>query len=476
MLANFFAEALDYTSTPLGIAALVVFAVAYVMVVLEDVIHLRKSKPVVIAAGVIWIFVALSLGGLEGEQLTQAYAGHKWIPPDNPPPSAGHLLETMVLHHISEYAALFLFLMVAMTYISAIAERNVFLRINAWLVSAGFGLRTIFWTTGALSFVISPIADNLTTALLMGAVVVTVGGKNIGFISLACCNVVIAANAGGAFSPFGDITTLMVWAAQKVDTFEFLSIFFPSLVNWLVPAAVMVLFVPRSKPDPLKESVELKPGWWIVTLMFLCTIATAVTFHMVLHLPPFLGMTSGLGYFFIYGYWRRLHERRMKMAEPLDVLRNVADVEWDTMLFFFGVIMCVGGLKELGFLQIAAQEMYAGWGATNANIAVGGISAVLDNVPVMFAVLGMDPDMGAGFEGELKEHMAHYQWLLITLTAGVGGSMLSVGSAAGVALMGTAHGKYTFTSHLKWMPIIGVGYAASIYCHYLLNHPGTGTH
>ena len=120
------------------------------------------------------------------------------------------MLANRVKHHVADFAELFLFLMVAMTYISAIAERNVFLRINAWLVSAGFGLRAIFWTTGVLAFVISPVADNLTTALLMGAVVTTVGRGNPKFLALACINVVVAANAGGAFSPFGDITTLMV--------------------------------------------------------------------------------------------------------------------------------------------------------------------------------------------------------------------------------------------------------------------------
>ena len=476
-------DSLDFTASPLGVAAIIVFCVAYLMVVSEDLIKLRKSKPVVIAAGIIWIHVALALASLSPEGVHQAYDAHAWIPEEAS--TAAHLLELLVMHHVGDFAAIFLFLMVAMTYISAIAERNVFLRINAWLVSAGFGLRTVFWTTGALSFVISPVADNLTTALLMGAVVVTVGGGNQKFIAAACANVVIAANAGGAFSPFGDITTLMVWAAGKVETGQFLAIFVPSLVNWLVPAAFMVFFIPKSKPEPLKKAVELKDGWWLVVLLFLATIGTAVTFHSVLHLPPFLGMTTGLGYFFIYGFWRRLKDVRMQKAEPVDVLKNVADVEWDTMLFFFGVIMCVGGLKELGFLEIAAQGMYEGWGPYMANIAVGVISAVLDNVPVMFAVLGMDPSMAtvegvrqmteatltADQEALLLQEMDLFQWLLITLTAGVGGSLLSVGSAAGVALMGTAHGKYTFVSHLKWFPAILVGYAAAIWVHHLLNYP-----
>lgn len=438
-------SSIDLTGNQFGLVGLGIFVVAYALVVTEDLIHLRKSKPVILAAGLIWICTALAYSTVEGVEST--------------------FLEKQSLHHVSEFGALFLFLMVAMTYISAIAERNVFLRINAWLVSAGYGLRTIFWVTGALAFVISPIADNLTTALLMGAVVVTVGRGNPKFIALACTNVVVAANAGGAFSPFGDITTLMVWQKGKVQTLEFMAILVPSLVNWLIPAVVMMFAVPKKRPEPVTENVELKQGWLIVIVLFLCTIATAVSFHMFLHLPPFLGMTTGLTYFMLYGYWRRMAARKYEKAEPVDVLKNVAEVEWDTLLFFFGVIMCVGGLSELGYLRITSEYLYGELGATTANIGVGVASAVLDNVPVMFAVLGMDPVMSTDPAESL------YQWLLVTLTAGVGGSMLSVGSAAGVALMGSARGSYTFTAHLKWAPVVALGYVGSIYVHYLLNAP-----
>jgi len=445
----------DFTGHALGLAALVAFVLAYALVVSEDVIKLRKSKPVILAAGLIWVFVAFIYTqwghstAVDLEWLRQHVHDHEVK-------NVGEGIERMVKHHLADFAEIFLFLTVAMTYISAIAERNVFLKLNAWLVSAGFGLRAVFWTTGALAFVISPVADNLTTALLMGAVVITVGRGNKRFISAACANIVVAANAGGAFSPFGDITTLMVWSHQKVDTAEFLMLIPASLVNWLVPAACMHFAVPKAKPEPVTQDAELKPGWLIIIVLFLATIATAVIFHASLGLPPFLGMTTGLAYFFIYGFWRGVVSRRQAMAEPVDVFRNVAEVEWDTLLFFFGVIMCVGGLTELGYLAVASQFMYDGFGPLWSNVAVGGISAVLDNVPVMFAVLAMDPDMDTSM------------WLLVTLTAGVGGSMLSVGSAAGVALMGSAHGIYTFGSHLRWVVPIVLGYAACIAIHLLI--------
>lgn len=434
------AQHTDLTRSPVGLAAIGVFVFAYLLVMAEDLIHLRKSKPVLIAAGLIWILTAIGLGE---------------------PDTLAHRVD----EHVADFAELFLFLMVAMTYISAIAKRHVFLKLNALLVNAGFGLRAIFWTTGGLAFIISPIADNLTTALLMGAVVCTVGRGNTKFIALACTNVVVAANAGGSFSPFGDITTLMVWQAGHVPTFEFLALVPPAIVNWLVPAVLMTFAVPKARPQAVTEDVELQRGWLTVILLFLATIATAVTFHAALHLPPFLGMTTGLGYYMLYGYVSRLQARRYEMAEPVDVFDDVAKVEWDTLLFFFGVLMCVGGLSELGYLAVTSEALYNGLGPTNANIAVGVISAIVDNVPVMFAVLGMDPDMGATPAAET------HQWLLATLAAGVGGSLLSVGSAAGVALMGSAHGQYTFMRHLVWTPAIALGYAASIAVHQLLNLP-----
>lgn len=121
------------------------------------------------------------------------------------------------------------------------------------------------------------------------------------------------------------------------------------------------------------------------------------------------------------------------------------------------MVLCVGALGFIGYLSVASEVMYSQWGATYANVAVGLMSAIVDNIPVMFAVLTMMPDMSAG------------HWLLVTLTAGVGGSLLSIGSAAGVALMGQARGKYTFFGHLKWMPVIALGYAASIFVHMWLN-------
>jgi Na+/H+ antiporter NhaD/arsenite permease-like protein len=153
------------------------------------------------------------------------------------------------------------------------------------------------------------------------------------------------------------------------------------------------------------------------------------------------------------------HDRFLALGDgaPFDIFSKVARAEWDTLLFFYGVVLCVGGLGFIGYLGMISEAMYLNWNPTYANITVGLLSAIVDNIPVMFAVLSMQPDMSTG------------QWLLVTLTAGVGGSLLSVGSAAGVALMGQARGIYTFGAHLKWTPVIALGYVASILAHLWIN-------
>lgn len=437
---------LNLTGSGMGIFALILFVVAYGVVILEEKLHLRKSKPVIVAAGIIWVLVALSYQAL-GK------------------PDHAH---DAISHNLTEYAGLFLFLLSAMTYINALEERNVFLALRCWLVNKGFTLRTVFWMTGLLAFFISPVADNLTTALLMGAVAMAVGGRDTKFIVVACINIVVAANAGGAFSPFGDITTLMVWQKGKLSFFEFFAIFIPSLINWLIPAICMSLAVSKERPEVSGMTVPMKLGAKRIMALFLLTIVTAVSFHNFLNLPPSVGMMLGLGYLSFFAYYLKRVEGRLKSGDnPLDVtghshetfdlFRKIAKAEWDTLLFFYGVILCVGGLGQFGYLATVSGFMYDGLGHTAANVLVGILSAIIDNIPVMFAVLTMDPQM------------SHGQWLLVTLTAGVGGSLLSIGSAAGVALMGSARGIYTFGAHLKWSWAIALGYAASIAAHLFMN-------
>lgn len=318
-----------------------------------------------------------------------------------------------------------------------------------------------------MAFVLSPFLDNLTTALIMCAVVLAAGQGHTKFVNIACVNIVVAANAGGTFSPFGDVTTLMIWQRGILEFQTFLALFVPSLINYLIPASVMSLAVTSAKAIGGGDAVPMKRGAKRIIFLFVCTVGTAVSFHSFLHLPAFLGMMTGLAYLSFFGYYLRKTHVGTPMDQrnygvpgdvaPFDSFREVARVEWDTLLFFFGVIMCVGGLSFIGYLENVSAYFYGELGATIANILVGLLSAVVDNIPIMVAVLEMNPSMDA------------QQWLLVTLTTGVGGSLLSIGSAAGVALKGQARSQYTFFRHLYWSPIIAIGYLTSVWVHMVIN-------
>lgn len=447
---------LDLTYTLPGVIVLTIFLIAYVFVIGEEFLHIRKSKPMLLAAGIIWIVLG-------------------WIYTNHGIPIEA---EEAFNHNLLEYAQLLLFLLVAMTYINAMEERGIFDRIRVWMLSKGMSLRSLFWLTGILAFLISSFANNLTTAMLMCAIVLKVAHDNPKFINIACINIVVAANAGGVFSPFGDITTLMIWQAGLVKFEQFVVLFIPAVVNFMVPALIMSLFISNSKNAPLVDhDITIKRGAKRIILLFFFTIATAVMCHSWLSMPPVLGMMLGLGYLQLLGFYLRFTlpkslQKKRDIAErnndeaalkklgnivPFDVFEKISRAEWDTLLFFYGVVMCVGGLGFMGYLAYVSEAMYTNWEPLYANILVGVLSAIIDNIPVVFAVLSMAPNMDLT------------QWLLVTMTAGVGGSLLSIGSAAGVALMGQTKGVYSFMGHMRWSWAIALGYGLSIYAHLLLN-------
>lgn len=441
-LASVSSDLVMHNAPIIGTFIIVFFVLAYIFVLLEEKINLRKSKPVTVAAGAIWILVVF------------AYT------------QVGRQEEAIVLlrHSLLEYAELMLFLLAAMTYVNAMDDRGMFNALRVKLINTSLSLRSLFWACGGIAFILSPIADNLTTALILGAVCLAVGKGHPKFITLGMINIVVAANAGGAFSPFGDITTLMVWQKGFVDFFSFFTLFIPSLISWVIPAYIMSLVIPKTVPRATKKIARIKYGGKTISLMFLMTIALTVTLHQQLHIPPFIGMMTGLGCLKIFGFFVRRYELRHRpvlLAEdqekPFDIFVSLKNIEWDTLIFFYGIMMCIGGLGAMGYMTSWSGMLYDNLGNTPTHILVGFLSAILGNIPVMFAFLSMEHTHPIG------------QWLLMTLTAGIGGSLLSIGSAAGVALMGQAQGTYTFFSHLKWSWAIMLGYAAGVGAHLIIN-------
>jgi Na+/H+ antiporter NhaD/arsenite permease-like protein len=427
-------EQLHLTTTWVGILSLAVFVIGYYFIATEDKYHINKAKPALLAGTGIFMLIGLyfAINGMDG-----------------------HHLEKEVEHLIVEIAGIFFFLLVAMTYIEAMIDRGVFSALRYNLVSKGYSYTKLFWVTGLLAFFISPVADNLTTALILSTVLLTIDRENKAFLVPSAVNVVVAANAGGAWSPFGDITTLMVWVAGKGDFTEFLFLFPAAILGWGITAFLLSRFVPEGKPPfhDDEEKVDIAEGGKVIIGLFGFTIAMAVVSHQVLHLPAMWGMMFGLAILKMYVY----KINRGPSDTQVNVFSWIAKIENDTLLFFFGILAAVGGLHFLGFLEYFTA-LYSQFGATAVNIGVGFLSAVVDNVPVMSAVLKASPDMGADTQS---------QWMLVTMTAGVGGSLISFGSAAGVGVMGKMHGIYTFASHMKYAWTVLIGYIVSIIVWYV---------
>lgn len=427
-------EQLHLAGTWVGILSLALFVLAYYFIATEDKYLINKAKPALLAGTGIFMLIGLyfAINGIDG-----------------------HQLEEEVEHLIVEIAGIFFFLMVAMTYIEAMIDRGVFSALRYNLVSKGYSYKKLFWVTGVLAFFISPVADNLTTALILSTVLLTIDKENKAFLVPSAINIVVAANAGGAWSPFGDITTLMVWVAEKGEFTEFLFLFPSAILGWGITAFLLSRFVPEGKPPfhADEEKVEIAEGGKQIIGLFALTIAMAVVSHQVLHLPAMWGMMFGLAILKMYVY--RIN--RSASATQLNAFSWIAKIENDTLLFFFGILAAVGGLHFLGFLEYFTA-LYSQFGATAVNIGVGFLSSIVDNVPVMSAVLKADPNMGAD---------AQSQWMLVTMTAGVGGSLISFGSAAGVGVMGKMHGIYTFSSHMKYAWTVLVGYIVSIVIWYV---------
>lgn len=416
----------------LKLVVLILFCVCYILVMFEELIKFKKSEVTIFFSILILIIVAFfSTGNLD-------------------------YINKSLNKFLLEYCELFLFLFVAMIYINSLKKLYFFDFIKELIFSKNLSYKKIYFLTGFLSFFISPIADNLTTALLMTSVILSIECKNTSFINLSCINIVMAANAGGVFSPFGDITTLMIWQSGLLDFFIFFKLFIPAFISFLVPSIIMSFYIPvYEKLESVKPSCakfKLNFDSKCVIFLFLITIFFAVLFQSCFKIPSVFGMMFGLSllqFFFIF--------------KKITLSTQIAQIEWDTLLFFYGIMLCISMLDFVGILKNIADFLYLNNffsfynNHTYANILIGFLSAIIDNIPITFAIINMNLDMNDG------------QWLLLTYTVATGGSLLSIGSAAGIAVMGKAKNNYTFYSHFKWSGVIFIGYICGIILHLILN-------
>jgi len=424
------------TNTLIGYASVLLFIIAYLMISFEEKIEINKAKPALLAGTLIYVFIAWHY----------VYYGLNIAP-----------LQENLHHLIVEIASIYFFLFVAMTYIDSLIERGIFEALKLKLLQKGYNYNKLFWITGFIAFFLSPVADNLTTALVLSTVLLTLEHHNRQFLILGAINIVVAANAGGAWSPFGDITTLMVWTAEKVTFSDFLFLFPASFIGWIVTAYLLSKYLPDGSPSDknntgacnIPEHGTIKRGGIGIAFLGITTIILSVTVHQIFHLPAFWGMMLGLALFGFYSSYLK-----KKYKERIWLYRRMAEVENDTLLFFFGLLAAVSGLSYIGYIAIAAN-VYNVMDPFWVNVMIGVVSAIIDNVPLMFAVLKANPVMDTN------------QWMLITLTAGIGGSLISFGSAAGVGVMGKLRGIYTVGTHMKYAWAVALGYMVSVGIFYL---------
>ena len=276
------AEHASLTTTWIGFVCLAIFVVGYYTIASEEKFHINKSKPALFIGTFMFILIGFyTLLSFMGDAQAEKMAG---------------------LHHhvkelIEEIAEIFFFLFVAMTYIETLINRKVFDTLKYKLVSNGYGYRKLFWLTGTLAFFISPVADNLTTALILSTVLLTIDRNRKEFLVPGAVNIVVAANAGGAWSPFGDITTLMAWQAGKAPFIDFFFIFPSSIGGWLLTAFLLSRFIPNEKPNfdvSSEPVVHMLPGARVVIGLGIFTIFSAVMCEHLFSIPPMWGMLFGL--------------------------------------------------------------------------------------------------------------------------------------------------------------------------------------
>jgi Na+/H+ antiporter NhaD/arsenite permease-like protein len=405
----------------------VLFLVAYAAITLEHKLELGKAGIALLAGALMWILVALH-------------------DPKN------------VQHHLKEVGAdtfgIFIFLFLAMFLVEALTHYHLFDYIRKWLLERNFTERGQFFAVTAAAFGLSAVLDNLTTTIVMLQIAcMFFRGTNL---LVAACGIVVAANSGGAWSPIGDITTVMLWFGDKFQSYEVVKIgFFPALAHWVVAIGLLSRKIQQqgiSDDDTSDVVPNLSRSEKLVIAValgsFLLPLAASA-----LRLPPYVGLLVGVGVVWVLiDVCKRSTSRQTHLDASIDALLKNADSP--SMLFFAGILLTVGGLHALGVLDAVGHYVYGDAPSQKTliagNVTLGLLSAVIDNVPLVAIAMKILNVSEVGM------------WVLLALTAGTGGSLFVIGSASGVVAQGKVKG-LTFAMYAKicFVPVL-LGYAAMV--------------
>ncbi len=408
----------------LGLAVLLIFSISMLLIIFEAKLHLDKFKP-----AMLMLSSFLLIG------IYYYFSG-------DDPQRFEHFIEMQKENKV-ELFSLIAFMAFMWMIVEILSERGVFSSLNSYLISRGLKSGGMFWATGLLAALLSPFINNITSAMIFGKSIKEIS-RNHDYTHIALCNLIIASNSGVWF--LGTATSLMVVLAGKISIVGLLTLLPAGIIGWAAGAAVLHLFylnrLQGELIDSTPDDVKIKYGGVGMIFFSIAAITLAVVMNILLHVDIEYAVGMGLAVIGLYAW----HLKRD--GHNVMLMAQMQKVEWNTLLFFIGIISGVAALNHVGWLTYISR-LFEVLSPTTVNIALGVISGVLDNVPVEAAALMSDPQLTSS------------QWALNALMVGIGGSLTVIGSAAGVMVM-SIDKSYSFGTHLKFLPAILTNFFVSL--------------
>lgn len=448
----------------MAIAIIIVFILGYAAIALEHPIKIDKAASALLTGVICWTLFVLGSDDV-APHMTENFETWKGLK-ETINPSLAYYFEHRLLHHISEIASILFFLIGAMTIVETVDAHEGFAVITNRIKTTN--KTKLLWIICILTFFFSAALDNLTTTIVMISLLrKLVSDQKTRWMYVGM--VVLAANAGGAWSPIGDVTTTMLWIKGQLPDVPnmVVDLFIPSLATLLVPLTILSFTYKGNVERPVRQETEdhfLNPTTggerMFVFILGIAGLIFVPIFKTVTHLPPFMGMMMSLGV--VWAATEIMHKGKSKeVRHPLSIIGVLQKIDVASVLFFLGILLAVSALQEVGHLRTVAASLDTAFAGNiySINIAIGLLSAIVDNVPLVAAAQGMY-DIAPSGDFAANGHF----WEFLAYCAGTGGSALIIGSAAGVAAMGLE--KIDFGWYLKkisWLAIIGYFAGAAVY-------------
>ncbi|WP_340112920.1 sodium:proton antiporter NhaD [Maribellus mangrovi] len=451
------------------ILMVVIFVLGYTAIALEHPLKVDKAASALIIGTLTWVVYILGAESILHLGFSPSWSNFLASHPDSHGLHAVHefIVESEIIHHLGEIAEILFFLLGAMTIVEVVDQHEGFKIITDKIKTTN--KVKLLWILSFLTFFMSALLDNLTTTIVLVALLrKLIDDKQTRWFFASM--VVLAANAGGAWSPIGDVTTIMLWIGGQVTTLRIIEgVILPSLVCMIVPLGILSFTMKGNVTRPALEDDDIEYTTKTEQILFLVLGVAGLlfvpVFKTVTHLPPYMGMLLSLGLLWVVG--ELIHkDKPHEIREKLKVTAVLRRVDVPTVLFFLGILSAVAALQSAGHLSLLSQYLDEKLGNIFLiDLAIGVLSSIVDNVPLVAGAMGMYPITDAAATGYNAYFMVDGAfWEFLAYTAGTGGSMLIIGSAAGVAAMGLE--KIDFIWYLKkitWLAVIGYLAGAGVY-------------